>query len=154
MNVQSEKTLHSLFQQWKDEDQELERYIDDVRDWMADVSQLGIPRFGETANRLKSLLDRLTDHFDREDEIIAQLAELYAPDSVEVSAARRQASRDHRLLSDRLGDLVSRLDQLEPPFASWESAMDEVELFVVALEQHEDQEAESVEMLIPHQSDC
>ncbi len=152
MDEHPNATIHSLFGKWKNEDQELERYVDGVRSWMNEVSQLGIPRFGETANRLQQFRDRLTMHFDREDEIGTQLADHYA-DSTELDAARRQAERDHRQLRNRLSDLISRLDALDPPFTSWESAMDEVESFVVALERHEDQEAESVELLMPTESD-
>lgn len=149
MNGNADVTVHSLFKKWQEEDQELESYLDGVRDWMNDVSQLGIPRFGETASRLQQLHKRLMLHFEREDELGEQLMEFYAGGSVELNATRRQAERDHQQLSDRLEELMVRLDALDPPFASWEAAMNEVEAFVVALERHEDQESESVALLLP-----
>ncbi len=152
MNVIYEERLQTLFGQWKVEDRRIEEEFDDVRHWMSDVSQLGIPRFGETALRLKSLRRQLAKHFQRENEITNQLSGLYSPECVAVSATRRQAIRDHRVLLDRLNDLVDRLDELEPPFESWQSAINEVESFVAALEQHEDHEAENVAMLIPHRA--
>ena len=149
MNARTNPTLPGIFQAWKAEDRELESSIDAVRDWMQEVSQLGIPHFGETATRLRPMRARLEVHFAHEDEMVTQLAELYPPSSPEIDAVRRQSDRDHSRLLERLDGLIDRLDQTEPPFASWQAAMEEVELFVDVLEQHEDQESESFEMLIP-----
>ncbi len=149
MTTNSTTTIQALFGKWKNEDRELGRYLDAVRDWMHDVSQLGIPRFGETADRLEQLQDRLGIHFDREDEITEQLSDYYSSSSIELEAIRRQTRRDHQQLAERLEELIARLNELEPPFVSWESAIDEVELFVIVLEQHEDQHVESFETLIP-----
>ncbi|MGI9473257.1 MAG: hemerythrin domain-containing protein [Rubripirellula sp.] len=144
-----QQTLPDLYQQWSVEDRQLEACVDEVRHWMQEVAQLGIPHFGETATRLRPLAERLGTHFQREDDMIQQVAQLYPNTSPEVNAIRRQATRDHDQLRDRLGDLIERLDLLEPPFESWQLAIDEVELFVDMLEQHEEQESESIRMLMP-----
>ena len=149
MSGNANTEVHALFGQWKDEDRDLDAYVDGVRDWMNDVSKLGIPRFGETANRLQRLRERLKTHFKREDEIGGELEELYAGNSVELSAVCRQAQRDHSSLIERLDSLNARLDEVDPPFPSWEAAMEQFELFIVALEQHEDHELDSIEMLMP-----
>ena len=149
MSGHANSEIHVLFGQWKDEDRDLDSYVDTVRDWMNDVSKLGIPRFGETANRLQRLRERLKTHFEREDTIGGQLQDLYSGNSAELTAACRQAQRDHSLLITRLDSLISRLDEVDPPFASWEAAMEQFEMFIVALEQHEDQELDSIEMLMP-----
>ena len=151
MNPSTKNSLPSIYQRWQAEDRELEACIDEVRDWMQEVNQLGIPHFGETATRLRPLRARLVSHFAHEDEMVSQLAELYPPSSPEVDAVRRQSHRDHGQLLERLDDLIQRLEQTEPPFDSWQTAIDQVELFVDVLEQHEDQESESFEMLIPAQ---
>ena len=149
MSGHASSEIHALFGQWKDEDRDLDSYVDSVRDWMNDVSKLGIPRFGETANRLQRLRERLNAHFEREDKIGGQLQDLYEGDSAELTAACRQAQRDHSSLLDQLDSLIARLDEVDPPFPSWEAAMGQFELFIVALEQHEDHELDSIEMLIP-----
>jgi hypothetical protein len=149
MNTNAKHPLAEFYQTWKAEDRALEAGIDEIRDWMHEVNQLGIPHFGETATRLGPLRDRLVAHFQREDEMISQLAELYPSSSPEIEAVRRQSSRDHHQLLVRLDDLTSRLGQIEPPFASWQAAIDELESFVDLLEQHEEQESESIEMLMP-----
>ena len=151
MNGNTNDAIRALYEAWKTEDRDLEVFLDEVRDWMNDVSKLGIPRFGEAANRLQRLQQRLVKHFECEDEIICELETLYTEHSAELNAARRQASHDHRLLGERLEALIRRLDALDPAFPSWESAMDDVELYLVALEQHEDQESESIRMLVPYQ---
>jgi len=149
MNSKAKQSLPSIYLSWQAEDRELEAFIDQVRDWMLEVNQLGIPHFGETATRLRPLRTRLVTHFEHEDEMVAQLSKLYPPSSPEIEAVRSQSSHDHRQLLARLDELIDRLDQPDPTFTSWQAAMDEVELFVNALEQHEEQESESFEMLIP-----
>ncbi len=59
----------------------------------------------------------------------------------------------HDQLLTRLSDLIDRLSLPEPPFESWTNAMDEVALFVDALEQHEEHETRSVAMLMPTATD-
>ncbi len=149
MNTKQQNEIATIFRRWHAEDRELESSMDEVRDWMNEVSQLGIPHFGETATRLRPLRERLVTHFEREDKMVAELAELYPTQSPEVKAVQRQSSRDHDELLIRIDGLIARLEQPEPPFRSWQSAMNEVEMLVGVLEQHEDQEAESIEMLLP-----
>jgi hypothetical protein len=149
MNSRTERSLPKIFDRWRAEDRELELRIDELRDWMGEVSQLGIPHFGETATRLGQVRERLVQHFQREDEMVAELARLYPDSSPEIASIRNQSSRDHSQLLTRLDDLSRRLSELEPPFESWQEAMQDVELFVNALEHHEDHESESVMMLMP-----
>lgn len=149
MNSNTKHPVADFYKRWKAEDRDLERGIDQIREWMHEVNQLGIPHFGETATRLGPLRARLVAHFEREDTMIVQLAELYPSSSPEIKAVRRQSARDHAQLLARLDDLISRLDQIEPPFASWQVAMNELELFVDLLEQHEERESECIETLMP-----
>ena len=149
MGTEAHPSLSEIFKNWRAEDRDLESRLDEVRDWMREVSQLGIPHFGETATRLRPLREALVRHFQREDAMIAQLARSYPSPSPEINAVRSQSAYDHDLLLSRLDDLTQRLDEPEPPFTSWQLAMDEIELFVVALEQHEEQEAESIKFLMP-----
>ena len=136
--------VERLFAEWQLEHRDLLRVIDGLRRWMYDVNQLGIPRFGETADQLLMLRDRLVHHFGREDELGRRLFEAEPHAEVEVQALCRQADRDHERLLKRLDGLSERLRLIDPPFASWQRAVDEVELLVDDLEEHEEQEAESV----------
>jgi hypothetical protein len=149
MNSRTDRPLPKIIQKWRAEDRELKLRINELREWMGEVSQLGIPHFGETATRLGQVRARLVQHFEREDEMVAELARLYPDSSPEIASIRKQSSRDHSLLLSRLDDLSKRLSELEPPFESWQQAMQDVELFVDTLEQHEDRESESVMMLMP-----
>lgn len=150
-NNQSDSSFEQLIERWRTENCEMESYLDGVREWMYEVSNFGWTRFGEAANRLARLHDRLVMHFAREDQIGQQLNELLNGDSDTLIAMCRKDKDDHRALVARLDNLIERLDQLEPPFVSWEVAMDEVEAFVASLEQHADEEADSIAMLKPKQ---
>jgi hypothetical protein len=146
-NVASE--IGQIFEDWQLDHQKLAACIDEIRDWMAEVNQLGIPHFGETASRLQPLRTHLQSHFEREDRILKKLSDIYAPATPEVEAFTRQTNLDHHSLMMRLEDLYSRLKQIEPPFESWTAAMDEVDVFFEAMQQHELQESDRVSMLIP-----
>lgn len=149
MNANSVSELSRLFDNWQAEDRKLLVCIEEIRDWMLEVNQLGIPHFGETASRLQPLRESLLIHFEREDDILARLAELYPEPSPEVQAFLRQTRSDHQLLLDRLDHLHARLKAVDPPFASWTAAMEEVDLFFEAMEQHERSESDRVRMLMP-----
>ena len=51
MGCESRRSLVFIYETWREEDRQLEGFVDDVRDWMQEVNQLGIPHFGETALR-------------------------------------------------------------------------------------------------------
>ncbi len=138
-----------IFELWKNEDHYLQAQFDQIRDWMLQVSQLGIPRFGETAGRLRLLRDCLNNHFEREKLLCDQLSGFYTSPCPQVDSIRRQATRDHYQLMQRIDDLIDDLTKLEPPFDSWGDAMERVEQFIDTFEQHEQFESESIRSMIP-----
>lgn len=143
----------TLFAKWHEEHQQLETFTGELRQWAYERAQLGMPQFGETANKLAYLRTHLVAHFEREDEIASQLSSGQAAASVEVQATCRQAAHDHLHLLKRLDDLISRLNQVQPPFDSWEQAFREIDLFLDAMEQHEEQEDASITWLTPQCDD-
>ena len=151
MNTETEtkSELHRVFGGWRQEDGRLAALVDETRDWMSEVNQLGIPHFGETAARLEPLRDHLQRHFDQERRMIDKLAELYPTTSPEVRAFRHQTLSDQETLVARLDDLHRRLMEIDPPFQSWTEAMQEVDVLFEAMQQHELREADRVDMLMP-----
>lgn len=149
MAPQSDTSVHEIFAKWRSEDELLGRQLDSIRQWMRELDQLGKQHFGETATRLKLLRETIVDHFEREEALVKKLSEHYSPDSPELAAVKNQASREHQNLLDRFDDLIRRLDLVEPPFESWQQAMDEMQDLVNLFEQHEANEWESIEMLLP-----
>ncbi len=133
MNTKSPKTPTELFDQWQREDEQLEAYIHDLRGWMNEVNQLGIPHFGEAGVRLTAFRKRMVKHFESEDEIIAQLAENFSGADASVVKLRSQSRRKHEKILTHVDGLMNRLDQLEPPFESWVAMMQEVESFIDGL---------------------
>ncbi len=127
----------TLFDTWHEEHQQLDAFSAQLRKWAYDIAQIGIPHFGETADKLTQLRVRLVEHFAREDEIGRQLANDPGFSSLEVNATHRQAAADHDQLLQRLDGLTARLNQTEPPFDSWEQAFQEVERLMDAIDQHE-----------------
>jgi iron-sulfur cluster repair protein YtfE (RIC family) len=145
----TKQTVESLSAQWHQGHAELGEFFDECRQWAYEVAQTGFPHFGELAERLKQLRERLADHFTREDEISDQLVALHGAPSPEADANRRRAQADHEHLLVRLDGLISKLGELEPPFDSWQQAIGEVELFCDALDQHEEQESDCIAWLLP-----
>lgn len=153
MNTKGTSEVIQLFEDWRTDDRKLSECIEEIRNWMSEVNQLGIPHFGETASRLQPLRECMSLHFVREDSMLEKLAELYPAKSPEVLALKRQTRLDHQTLLARLDDLHSRLKETDPPFKTWTAAMDEVDVFFEAMEQHERSESDRVLMLIPAQLD-
>lgn len=145
------ETVERLTHQWQQGHHDLNSFFGEHRQWAYEIAQRGFPHFGETADRLKQLRLRLTEHFRQEDEISERLAKLGETPSPEVEANRRQVAIDHGCLLSRLDTLIGRLSELEPPFESWQAAVEEVELFCDALEQHEEQESDCLNWLVPKQ---
>jgi hypothetical protein len=143
--------LAPLLQQWNDEHHDLSRSIRDITLWLGQVSQRGIPRFGELASRLDLMRQRMKQHFDREEALSDDLQQ--ASDCLEVKTTRRRAINDHQHLTQRIDDLIAKLSELEPPFDSFQQAIDQVGLFVDAFEQHEEQEAQGLQWLTNYNSD-
>lgn len=141
-------SLPEVFDHWRTEDRELEAYIGKVRDWMKEIEQLGIPHFGETATQLRPLRERLVLHFEREDQMISHLAASLSEPSSEFDDLRCRAAHDHEGLLARLDELSARLSETDPPFPSWQAAMNEVAEFVDRLEKHEAMEAATIEKFL------
>lgn len=145
------EVLAPLLQQWNDEHHDLSRSIREITLWLGQVSQRGIPRFGELAARLSLMRQRMKQHFDREEALGDDLQQV--SDCLEVKTTRRRAISDHQHLTQRIDDLIAKLSELEPPFDSFQQAIDQVGLFVDAFEQHEEQEAQGLQWLTNYNSD-
>ncbi len=149
MNTSSNRPLSAIYQDWQSEHREFETCIAEIRKWMYELAQMGDPHFGETATRLKPLRRWLVAHFDREDEMVAEIASSHLASTRKANAMGKQSSRDRARLLAQLDDLMDRLIQLDPPFVSWQRAIQEVEAFVDLLGDHEAREIKSVQTLIP-----
>lgn len=149
MGSKTNTSANEVFARWRIEDEELATQVDTIRQWMRELDQLGRQHFGETATRLRELRELMVTHFDRESEMVEKLGKIYRMDSPEVSAVRKQSARDHQNLLLRVDALIERLDRLEPPYNSWQEAIDDLESLVSLLEQHEANEWDSLEMLLP-----
>ena len=150
----SAKVAETLSHKWHKEHRALDVFIEGFRQWAYQVSQRGLPRFGETAARLQQLHQRLEEHFACEDDLASQFATSRIGLSPEVDANRRQVAQDHNSLLSRLQRLIEKLNETDPPFASWQAATDQVDRLLDALDQHEEQEADSITWLLPKKGEA
>jgi len=153
MSGEAAGSVRELFQRWQAEDRELEAYLDALRDWMHQASRLDTSAFEEATARLRRLRMRLERHFRHEDKVADSLETSFDAPPAELAAVRRQSVHDRTLLFQRLDELIAKFDRPAPPFESWEDAIENLELFVDTLEQHEEQEADSIELLMPRDDD-
>lgn len=144
MNSNPNTSPPRLFSLWHAEDQELRSHIDQMRQWMNEVNQLGIPHFGEAGDRLASLRKRLSQHFNREDEIIESLAANSGDSATAIEDLRSRSQSEHQQLLNRVDELSHRLNLIDPPFSSWTAATQEIEGFVDELQRHEQAESEQL----------
>lgn len=159
MNREPDTSARDLFRRWQAEVRELEGFVDGLRDLMQKMGEGSPYGFEGPLVGLLDLKSRLCDHFDREDRIIAALASTFDHPPTELEATLRQAKHDHRQLIERLDRFADRLrrwqphSDVPPDSEARDHALAELELFVDLLEQHEDQENESIELLMPYDPD-
>lgn len=137
-------SLDRLLQQWQHEHRELVRMTSDLRWWSSQMAQADGNRFAEMGDKLAAVRDHLCGHFDREVEIGWELPVAWVEGTAEVEAAYREAAEDHQQLLERLDQLIGRLRSSPLPFDSWQDALDELDLFLDSLDEHEEIEETSL----------
>ncbi len=145
----STQAVETLSGQWRAEHRELNQFFDDFRRWAYDVSLFGMPHFGESADRLKQFRRRLVEQFDREDELSNQATAMNNHRLPQMGLDPHRITVEHGPLLSQLDVLIDRLDELEPPFDSWQDAIGQVESFIESLDHHEEEEAAYITWLLP-----
>ncbi len=142
-------SFSQLFEEWKREHTVLEHLAGELGTWMNDDFRRGNSLLAEATARLRGLHERLNQHFDVEDSITDVLAEDRGVDRPEINGLREMTASDHRHLATRLRSLINRLDNAQSQLQSRQEAIDEFNLILDAIEQHEEQEAAQVNWLRP-----
>ena len=149
MKTQDKPNVVLLFSLWKVEHQVLDRYTAELSEWIDSQSQLRIYQFRETVLKLADLNEKLQAHFAREEEIGKQIRVAHSNGSPEADAAKRQCDKDHINILDRLKHLIDRMQDAESECDAWKKGVYELGLIVDVIEQHEEQESENVNCLLP-----
>jgi len=149
MEMETKSTIDVLFDQWKTQHSELDDYALALAAWASEQSKRREAQFREAVGRINDLSRRLTDHFAIEEEIGQKLTIAQSNPSPGTEALQRQADRDHRNIRSRLKHLCDRMLEAESECDAWKSSMDELNLILDVLEQHGEQELESVGWLLP-----
>ncbi|HQX50534.1 MAG TPA: hemerythrin domain-containing protein [Planctomycetaceae bacterium] len=113
-------------------------YICSVREWIRDVSEWGMPRFGELGTRLTTFRETLAAHF--EDEESQEYAILDSQHEPAVAGATREWPNLHHDYLKQLDVLVQCLRALEPEFETWQEAVRQVDTLITEICEHEDRE--------------
>ncbi len=135
-----EHSMQADLRRFTREHGELAARIDGLREWITEISELGIPHFGEMGDRLQPLYTELCEHFAHE-EAHNFLAEAIAllPDYTDGAEDLRL---QHAPLLSRMDALICQLHEDERPFASWQRACKELDAILAALASHEHLEME------------
>lgn len=117
--------------------------VADLRDYVDQVSERGIPQYAELGARMEPLREELAKHFAME-ECGGYLAEILeaAPDRTQ-EAEHLQAQ--HAAILEQLGSLAARLRDCDPPLDSWQQACDLFHELLDELRRHESQETALVQ---------
>lgn len=138
------------FERWKAEHQMIDRYTANLTEWIASQTQLRNLQFQETVRKLTELNEQLQGHFTREGQISQHLLAAHSDCSLDADAVQRQIDRDHENISNRLKHLIDRMQDAEHEQDAWKKGVHELGLIIDLIEQHDEQEAESVNCLLPH----
>jgi len=153
MGTKLKSNIDQLFDQWKSEHAELDNYAMELARWIRDQTKRRDAQFREAVTRLNDLSSRLADHFAIEQTIGEKLIDAQGRPRPETESLHRQADRDHANIKVRLKHLSDRMLEAESECDAWKSSGVELNLILDMLEQHEEQEAESVGWLLPRNSD-
>ena len=149
MKTQDKPKVDVLFEHWKAEHQVLDRFTSDLSEWIDRQSKLRSSQFRETVEKLTELNEQLRTHFSREQEIGEKMSSVHCDGSPEVEAVQRQTDRDHDNILNRLKHLIDRMQEAETESDAWKKGVYELGLIIDVIEQHEEQESESVNCLLP-----
>jgi iron-sulfur cluster repair protein YtfE (RIC family) len=141
-----------LFEQWKAEHREIGKFMHDLSQWISNQTKQRASQFQETVNRLNDLNSQLQAHFAREEALSIRLCESYQFGSPEAVAVGRQSDRDHADISNRIKQLADRMTATQSEQDAWTKGVFELGLIMDLIEQHEEQESESVCCLLPTKS--
>lgn len=149
MKTQDIPEVDLLFERWKVEHQVLGRYTDELSEWIDRQSKLRTSQFSETVRKLADLNEKLQAHFASEEEIGKHILVVHDNGSPEAEAAKRQCDRDHVNILNRLKHLIDRMQDAESECDAWKKGVYELGLIIDVIEQHEEQECENVNCLLP-----
>ena len=134
--------LRQLAAQLLADHQVLMRGLGCHQDWIRQLSEIGMPRFGELACRLEGFRTELAQHF-RNEEQYGERLHVHGPEvSADTSAAAADGGRQHEQLLDRLSKLNQRLRRWQEEFRGWNAAVEEVGALVKEICEHEQHEME------------
>ena len=105
------------------------------RRWIYELCELGMPRFGELATRLRDLRAALVPHFQDEEAFNAAQRE-----SGQQAVLNNDLEKTHQDLLMRLDIMMKRLQSASLEFPGWHAAVAEVETLVTDICNHEDTE--------------
>ena len=95
------------------------------------------------------LNEQLQAHFARERVLCEQMHDAHPNCQVDADAVQRQVERDHSHISSRLKHLMDRMQDAESEVDAWMKAVHELGLIIDLIEQHDEQEFDSVNCLLP-----
>jgi predicted RNase H-like nuclease (RuvC/YqgF family) len=136
------------FQQWKKEHQVIDKYTAELEVWIATQSKVRAQQFQQTVQKLNELNEQLQAHFTREDLICKNLDATHRDCPLDSDAVKRQIDRDHTNISNRLKQLIDRMQEAECEMDNWKTSVHELQLILDLVEQHDEQEFDSVSCLL------
>jgi hypothetical protein len=118
----------------------LMRGLDCHQEWIRQLSEIGMPRFGELASRLRVFRNDLEQHF-RAEENCSQMLHAATEETTENDP---NGNRLHSQLLDRLNTLTQRLTHGLDEFTGWNAAVDEVRSLIAEICEHERREMDAL----------
>ena len=140
------------FDHWNTEHEAIDRYTANLSQWIASESKLRSLQFQETVKKLTELNEQLQAHFARERQLCQQMQDAHRDCPKDADAVQRQVGRDHTSITSRLKHVIDRMQDAEFEMDAWKKGVHELGLIIDLIEQHDEQESESVNCLLPSAS--
>ncbi|HAH49281.1 hemerythrin domain-containing protein [Gimesia sp.] len=133
---------HEHLQYLLDEHEQILSHIKDLHRWWSELYEHGLPKYGEMGTRMEGLRDLLRKHFlDEEQEgYFKPVMEEEPGFCIMVPDFEEQ----HKEFLCRVDDFSTRLKLSNPPFRSWNEALQEFQGLLDDLRTNEKREIERV----------
>lgn len=141
---------HRRFSHSTNRSSDVSSAVAELQQWIVEVSELGMPHFGELGQRLMCYRETLEKQFSEE-----ECSPQFSGGSKQFSECSQELSmlcQQHAQFLDELDNMVVKLHQEPPPYDSWQDAVRQFQELQTEIERHTGREQQLVSAMTRHTS--
>jgi hypothetical protein len=117
----------------------------ELRQWMQEIEEFGVPHFGEFGFRLQCYRDRLATEFSNEETWCRSNGD--SDRHAECRQELSELSQQHGQFLDELDNMAIKLQQDHPPYESWQETARQFAEIQLEIDRHKGREQQLIEAM-------